>query len=86
MGDSASSPVFAPACEGKSRQFASNLGAKYVWKTTTANNMRGQQRASWATFAEYLECLVALDEDELLRKLGVVRSCSTSDASSLDHY
>ena len=42
MGDSASSPVFAPACEGKSRQFASNLGAKYVWKTTTANNMRGK--------------------------------------------
>ena len=42
MGDSASSPVFAPACEGKSRQFASNLGAKYVWKTTTANNMRGE--------------------------------------------
>ena len=42
MGDSASSPVFAPVCEGKSRQFASNLGAKYVWKTTTANNMRGK--------------------------------------------
>ena len=42
MGDSASSPVFAPECEGKSRQFASNLGAKYVWKTTTANNMRGE--------------------------------------------
>ena len=43
MGDSASSPVFAPECEGKSRQFASNLGAKYVWKTTTANNMRGDR-------------------------------------------
>ena len=64
MGDSASPSLFAAPCEGKSRQFASNLGAKYVWKTTTANNMRGQQRASWATFAEHLECLAGLDEDE----------------------
>ena len=42
MGDSGSPPVFAsPRVKEKVVNLASNLGAKYVWKTTTANNMRG---------------------------------------------
>lgn len=60
MGDSGSPPVFAsPRVKEKVVNLASNLGAKYVWKTTTANNMRGEgwQRASWATFAEHLDCV-----------------------------
>ena len=43
MGDSGSPPVFAsPRVKEKVVNLASNLGAKYVWKTTTANNMRGE--------------------------------------------
>ena len=60
MGDSGSPPVFAsPRVKEKVVNLASNLGAKYVWKTTTADNMRGEgwQRASWATFAEHLDCV-----------------------------
>ena len=60
MGDSASPPVFAsPRVKEKVVNLPSNLGAKYVWKTTTANNMRGGgrwQRASWATFAAHWDC------------------------------
>ena len=42
MGDSASPPVFASLhVKEKVVNLPSNLGAKYVWKTTTANNMRG---------------------------------------------
>ena len=43
MGDSGSPPVFAsPRVKEKVVNLPSNLGAKYVWKTTTANNMRGK--------------------------------------------
>ena len=42
MGDSASPSVFAsPRVKEKVVNLPSNLGAKYVWKTTTANNIRG---------------------------------------------
>ena len=51
MGDSGSPPVFAsPRVKEKVVNLASNLGAKYVWKTTTANNMRGVAKGILGNF------------------------------------
>ena len=51
MGDSASPQVFASLrVKEKVVNLASNLGAKYVWKTTTANNMRGAAKGILGNF------------------------------------